>query len=212
MAINGYALSLKSYKNTVPCGGYKLTGGGQIGDSVIDLSTLFEANKIILDSELLTKSEDNLYYDIKLSINTYVNKTISDIFTLKEMLRTNNNNADELKQQAVSSLLAKGKVLNYKDVYNIILHFFGLECDGMIFASDMTSEAYCEATTHLLTTINFGKLFSCVVVDLNILTDEGIKTTSLSNDSLCFYPDPMPTTGNYIYFGENGNIVQCDIR
>ena len=23
-----YALSLKSYKNTVPCGGYKLTGGG----------------------------------------------------------------------------------------------------------------------------------------------------------------------------------------
>ena len=23
-----YALSLKTYKNTVPCGGYKLTGGG----------------------------------------------------------------------------------------------------------------------------------------------------------------------------------------
>ena len=163
-----------------------------------------------MNSELLTKSEDNLYYDIKLSINTYTNKTISDIFTLKEMLRTNNNNADELKQQAVSSLLAKVKVLNYKDYLNIFLHFFGLECDGIIFASDMISEAYCEATNNLLTTINFQQLLSCVVVDLNILTDEGIKTTSLSNDSLCFYPNRMPTTGNYIYFGENGNVVHLD--
>lgn len=25
-----YALSLKTYKNTVPCGGYKLTGGGRL--------------------------------------------------------------------------------------------------------------------------------------------------------------------------------------
>ena len=205
-----YALSLKPYKNTVPCGGYKLTGGGQIGDSVTDLLTINQSNSIILDSELLTKSEDNLYYDIKLSINTYVNKAISDIFTLKEMLKTNNNNVDELKQQVASSLLAKGKVLNYKDYLNIFLHFFGLECDGMIFASDMISKAYCEATNNLLTTINFGRLFSCVVVDLNILTDEGIKTTSLSNDSLLFYPNRMPTTGNYIYFGENGNVVHLD--
>lgn len=28
MANPEYALSLKTYKNTVPCGGYKLTGGG----------------------------------------------------------------------------------------------------------------------------------------------------------------------------------------
>ena len=202
-----YAPSLKTYKNTVPCGGYKLTGGGQIGDSVIDLATISLGDKIVLNSELLTKSEDNLYHDIKLSINTYVSKAISDIFALKEMLRTNNNNADELKQQVASSLLAKGKVLNYKDYLNIFLHFFGLECDGMIFASDMISEAYCTGVNQLLTTINFSRLFSYVVVNLNILTDEGIKTTSLSNDSLLFYPNRIPTTGNYIYFGENGNVV-----
>ena len=61
MPTNEYALSLKSYKNTVPCGGYKLTGGGQIGDSVIDASMIDENNAIILQSELLTESKDNLY-------------------------------------------------------------------------------------------------------------------------------------------------------
>lgn len=185
-------------------------GGGQIGDSVIDLSTILLGNKIILESELLTKSEDNLYYDIKLSINTYTNKAISDIFTLKEMLRTNNDNAGELKQQAVSSLLAKEKALNYKDYLNIFLRFFGLECDGTILVSDEISKAYNTAINQLLATINFGQLLSCVVVNLNILTDEGIKTTSLSGDSIVFYPNRMPTTGNYIYFGENGNVVHLD--
>ena len=76
MANPEYALSLKTYKNTVPCGGYKLTGGGQIGDSVIDVSMINEHNSIVLNSELLTKSKDNLYYDIKFSINTLLDKYI----------------------------------------------------------------------------------------------------------------------------------------
>ena len=108
-----YALSLKSYKNTVPCGGYKLTGGGQIGDSVIDVSMINENNLIILQSELLTESK----YDIKLSINTVLDNHISAVLSLKEGLRT--NNLDEVNQQN-ASLLAKGKILNY-NIHQMVL-------------------------------------------------------------------------------------------
>ena len=204
-----YALSLKSYKNTVPCGGYKLTGGGQIGDSVIDVSMINEHNSIVLNSELLTQSKDDLYYDIKFSINTALDNYISAVPDLKEGLRT--NNMDELDQQAAFSFLAKGKILNYKDVYNIILHLFGLECDGIVSASDfgIIGETYALTINEILKIINFESLVSKIVVTLNILTDEGLDpiTLSTSTKSIAFYPSSIPTTGNYIYFGENGNVV-----
>lgn len=209
MANPEYALSLKTYKNTVPCGGYKLTGGGQIDDSVIDVSMINENNSIILQSELLTESKDNLYYDIKFSINTNLDKYISSILGLKEALRT--NNIDELDRQAASSFLAKGKILNYKDVYNIILHLFGLECDGIVSVSDfgIIGNMYALTTNEILKIINFDSLLSKIVVTLNILTDEGLDpiTLSASTKSIAFYPSSIPTTGSYIYFGENGNVV-----
>lgn len=207
-----YALSLKTYKNTVPCGGYKLTGGGQIGDSVIDASMINEHNSIVLNSELLTKSKDNLYYDIKFSINTVLDKYIFSMLGLKEALRT--NNTDEIEQQLFSSFSAKGRILNYKDVYNIILHLFGLECDGIIdITSDFISSMYATIVKLLLQTINFNSLLSRVVVSLNILTDEGVETIAIPNDSIVFFPNPIPDNKerDYIYFGENGNIALCDI-
>ena len=168
-----------------------------------------ENNLIILQSELLTQSK----YDIKLSINTALNDRISAVLSLKEVLRT--NNLDELSQQD-ASLLAKGKILNYKDVYNIILHLFGLECDGIVSVSDfgMIGDMYALATKGLLETINFDSLLSKIVVQLNILTDEGVKSIALSTstNSIAFYPNPVPTTGNYIYFGENGNVVRFNIN
>ena len=208
-----YALSLKPYKNTVPCGGYKLTGGGQIGDSVIDVSMINEHNSIVLNSELLTKSKDNLYYDIKFSINTALDKYIFSMLGLKEALRT--NNADEIEQQLFSSFSAKGRILNYKDVYNIILHLFGLECDGIIdITSDFISSVYAMTVKQLLQTINFNSLLSRVVVSLNILTDERVETIEIPNNSIVFFPNPIPDNkeSDYIYFGENGNIAQCYIR
>ena len=208
MANPKYALSLKPYKNTVPCGGYKLTGGGQIGDSVIEITELYGGNGIVLSSELLTKSEDNLYHDIKLSINTRANYNISVVLDAKELL---DNNIDEFTQQVYSSVVAKkGRVLNYKDVYNIILHLFGLECDGVIYLSNETREFYYALISDLLSSINFDQLFLRVAVNLNILTDEGIKPITLSDNEIAFYPNSIPTTGNYIYFGENGNVVHLD--
>ena len=208
-----YALSLKTYKNTVPCGGYKLTGGGQIGDSVIDVSMINENNFIKLESELLTQSKDDLYHDIKLSINTALDNYISNLLSLKEGLQT--NNIDEYIQQAAFSLLAKGKVLNYKDVYNIILHLFGLECDGIIdITSEFISSMYAMTVKQLLQTINFDSLLSRVVVNLNILTDQGVETIAIPNNSIAFFPNPIPDNeeSDYIYFGENGNIARCYIR
>ena len=209
-----YALSLKTYKNTVPCGGYKLTGGGQIGDSVIDASMIDENNLIILQSELLTQSKDDSYYDIKLSINTALDNYIFAALNLKEGLRT--NNIDELNQQAAFSFLAKGKILNYKDVYNIILHLFGLECDGIVSVSDfgIIGDMYAVTTNEILKIINFESLVSKIVVTLNILTDEGVDpiTLSTSTKSIAFYPSSIPTTGSYIYFGENGNVVHLDSK
>ena len=207
-----YALSLKTYKNTVPCGGYKLTGGGQIGDSVIDVSMINENNLITLQSELLTQSKDDSYYDIKFSINTTLDHYILTVLNLKEGLRT--NNIDELNQQAAFSFLAKGKILNYKDVYNIILHLFGLECDGIVSVSDfgIIGDMYAITTNQILKIINFESLVSKIVVTLNILTDEGVDpiTLSASTKSIAFYPSSIPTTGNYIYFGENGNVVHLN--
>lgn len=205
-----YALSLKTYKNTVPCGGYKLTGGGQIGDSVIDVSMINEHNLIVLTSELLTESKDNLYYDVKFSINTALDNYIFSMLGLKEALRT--NNADEIEQQ-FSSFSAKGRILNYKDVYNIILHLFGLECDGIIDITSDISSIYAMTVEQLLQTINFNSLLSRVVVNLNILTDQGVKTKAIPNNSIVFFPNSIPDNkkSNYIYFGENGNIALCDI-
>ena len=188
--------------------------GGQIGDSVIDVSMINENNLIILQSELLTQPKDNSYYDIKFSINTTLDNYIYSALNLKEGLRT--NNIDEVNQQAAFSLLAKGKILNYKDVYNIILHLFGLECDGIVSVSDfgIMGDMYALITKDLLKTINFDSLLSKIVVQLNILTDEGSKSTilSMSTNSIAFYPNsiPTPTTGNYIYFGENGNVVHLN--
>ena len=180
-------------------------GGGQIGDSVIDVSMINEHNSIVLNSELLTESKDNLYYDIKFSINTILDKYIFSMLGLKEVLRT--NNADEIEQQFFSSSSAKGKALNYKDVYNIILHLFGLECDGVIYPSNATYKVYYTLISDLLSTINFNQLLSRVAVNLNILTDEGVTLTTLSSDEIAFYPNPIPKTGNYIYFGENDNVA-----
>ena len=182
--------------------------GGQIGDSVTDVSMINENNLIILESELLTESKDGLYHDIKLSIKTALDKYIFTVLSLKEGLRT--NNLDELTQQE-SSFYVKGKVLNYKDVYNIILHLFGLECDGII---DITSDfisLYAMIVKQLLQTINFNSLLSRVAVSLNILTDEGVKTIAIP--SIVFFPNSIPDNkeSNYIYFGENGNIARCDI-
>ena len=187
----------------------RCSGGGQIGDSVIDASMINENNLIILQSELLTESK----YDIKLSIRTALDDYISSVLSLKEGLRT--NNLDELNQQVAFSFLAKGKILNYKDVYNIILHLFGLECDGIIdITSDFISSIYAMTVKQLLQTINFNSLLSRVVVNLNILTDKGVKsiTLSTSTNSIAFYPSPIPTTYNYIYFGENGNVVRFNIN
>ena len=212
MANPEYALSLKTYKNTVPCGGYKLTGGGQIGDSVIDASMIDENNSIILQSELLTPSKDNSYYDIKFSIQTALDKYIFTALNLKEGLRT--NNIDEFNQQAAFSFLAKGKILNYKDVYNIILHLFGLECDGIVSVSDfgIIGSMYANVTNQVLKIINFNSLLSNISVTINILTDEGLDpiTLSASTKSIAFYPSSIPTTGSYIYFGENGNVVHLE--
>ena len=187
--------------------------GGQIGDSVIDVSMINEHNSIVLNSELLTESKDNLYYDIKFSINTLLDKYIFNILGLKEALRT--NNPDEIEQQLFSSFSAKGRILNYKDVYNIILHLFGLECDGIIdITSDFISNMYAMTVKQLLQTINFNSLLSRVIVSLNILTDEGVETIAIPNDSIVFFPNSIPDNkeSDYIYFGENGNIVQCYIR
>ena len=173
-----------------------------------------ENNSIILQSELLTQSKDNSYYDIKFSINTALDNYISSVLSLKEGMRTNNNNIDELSQQAAFSFLAKGKILNYKDVYNIILHLFGLECDGIVSVSDIgiIGEMYAITTNEVLKIINFESLVSKIVVTLNILTDEGVDpiTLSTSTNSIAFYPSSIPTTGNYIYFGENGNVVHLN--
>ena len=161
-----------------------------------------------MNSELLTKSEDNLYHDIKLSINTKVNYNISAVLVAKELL---DNNIDEFTQQVYSSIVAKGgRALNYKDVYNIILHLFGLECDGVIRVSNATDEVYYALSGDLLSTINFNQLLSRVAVNINILTDEGVTPTTLSSNEIAFYPNSIPTTSNYIYFGENGNVVHLD--
>ena len=168
-----------------------------------------ENNSIILQSELLTQSKAD-YYDIKFSIQTTLDYYISSIPSLKEALRT--NNADELNQQATFSLSAKGKILNYKDVYNIILHLFGLECDGIVSVSDFGTigEVYALTINEILKIINFDSLLSKIVVQLNVLTDEGVYpiTLSTSTKSIAFYPSSIPTTGPYIYFGENGNVVR----
>lgn len=185
--------------------------GGQIGDSVIDVSMINENNSIVLNSELLTQSKDNLYYDIKFSINTLLDKYIFTMLGSKEALRT--NNADEIEQQMFSSFSAKGRILNYKDVYNIILHLFGLECDGIIdITSDFISSVYAMTVKQLLQTINFNSLLSRVGVNLNILTDEGVETIAIPNVSIVFFPNPIPDNeSDYIYFGENGNIAKCAI-
>ena len=168
-----------------------------------------ENNLIILQSELLTQSK----YDVKFSINTALDNYISSVLSMKEGLRT--NNIDEINQQAAFSLLAKGKILNYKDVYNIILHLFGLECDGIVSVSDfgIMGDMYALVTEDLLKTINFDSLLSKIVVQLNILTDKGVKSIILSKstNSIAFYPNSIPATSNYIYFGENGNVVHFDI-
>ena len=170
-----------------------------------------ENNLIILESELLTESKDGLYHDIKLSIKTALDKYIFTVLSLKEGLRT--NNLDELTQQE-SSFYVKGKVLNYKDVYNIILHLFGLECDGIISASDfgIMGSMYAATTKEVLKIINFDSLLSKIIVNINMLTDEGVESIklSISTNSIAFYPNSIPTTGNYIYFGENGNVVHLD--
>ena len=187
-------------------------GGGQIGDSVIDVSMINEHNSIVLNSELLTQSKDDLYYDIKFSINTALDNYISTVLDLKEGLRT--NNMDELDQQAAFSFLAKGKILNYKDVYNIILHLFGLECDGIIgITSDFIGNMYATIVKQLLQMINFNSLLSRMIVNLNILTDKGVETIAIRNDSIVFFPNPIPDNkeSDYIYFGENGNIARSYI-
>ena len=67
---------------------------------------------------------------------------------------------------------------------------------------------YAFTTNEILKIINFESLVSKIVVTFNILTDKGVDSISIK--SIAFYPSSIPTTGSYIYFGENGNVVHLD--
>ena len=204
-------LTLRPYKNVVPCGGYRMTGGGVIGDSVIDITDISDKNVIVLSSELLKKSEDDMYYDVKFSVDTMFNVYKTLMILIRENI--NDNNLQEIFLKHSSSLINKGKVLNYKDFINILLHPFGLDCDGILVGNNETIvQIYRNCVEEIRALINFDDLLMKMVCTLSIRTDLGGKSITIDSNNIYYYPSPLPSAeNNFVYFGENGNVVHAKV-
>ena len=199
MANNEIRYNIRPYKNIIPCGGYKMLGGGQIGDSVIPgyVDALLSEKASILNpmlfgvvdeqAEIIEKEGFKVVKNIKMFLATSLYATELGIINSETM-------------DAVSEKISKkAKVLNCYDIINTWYHMLGAE------AFEISNEEQYD----IFNLRFFVKKISALLLVPSTLTSNGIARIS----SILCEPDDISTvTNSFIYFTEHGNELHFKVQ
>ena len=193
MANNEIRYNIRPYKNIIPCGGYKMLGGGQIGDSVIPgyVDALLSEKASMLNpmlfgvvdeqAEIIEEEEGvKVVKNIKMFLATALYGT--------ELGMINSEITDEVLEK----ISKKAKVLNCYDIINTWYHMLGAE------AFEISNEEQDD----MFALRFFIKKMSALFLAPSTLTSNGIV---LISSILCEPDDISAVTNSFIYFTEHGN-------
>ena len=199
MANNEIRYNIRPYKNIIPCGGYKMLGGGQIGDSVIPgyVDALLSEKVLALDpmlfgvideqAEIIEEEGFRVVKNIKMFLATALYGTELEMIGLESL-------------DAVSEKISKkAKVLNCYDIINTWYHMLGLE------AFEISNEEQDD---------RFALRFFIKHMSAQLL----VPSTLFSNDIerissiLCEPDDISAVTNSSIYFTEHGNELHFKVK
>ena len=198
MPNNEIRYNIRPYKNIIPCGGYKMLGGGQIGDSVIPgyVDALLSGNTPMLNpmlfgvvdeqAEIIKEEGFKVVKNIKMFLATALYGT--------ELGMINS----EIMDEVLEKISKKAKVLNCYDIINTWYHMLGIEA----------FEISNEERDDIFTLRFFIKKISALLVP-STLTSNGIARIS---SILCEPDDISAVTNSFIYFTEHGNELHFKIQ
>ena len=197
MANNEIRDNIRPYKNIIPCGGYKMLGGGQIGDSVIpgyvdtllsekvpllsptlygvvdEQAEIVEKEGLIVVKNIKMFLSTSLYYHIELGVGAIASEV-------------------SLYNAALKALSQKAKVLNCYDIINTWYHMFGVE------AFEISSrEQYDSFDLRFFIQQMSASLFVSPTLSIG-----GVQPVY---SILCEPDDISAVTTSFIYFTEHGN-------
>lgn len=197
MANDTIRYNIRLYKNIIPCGGYKMLGGGQIGDSVIPgyVDALLSEKALVLNpmlfgvvdeqAEIIKKERFKVVKNIKMFLTT-------------SLYATELGTIDSETMDAVSEKISKkAKVLNCYDIINTWYHMLGAE------AFEISNEEQYD----IFNLRFFVKKMSALLVP-STLSSGGMEQIS---SILCEPDDISAVTNSFIYFTEHGNELHLKI-
>ena len=192
MANDKIRYNIRPYKNIIPCGGYKMLGGGQIGDSVIPgyVDALLSGNTPMLNpmllgvvdeqAEIIEEERFKVVKNIKMFLTTTLYGAELDMI-------------DSETTDAISETISKKvKVLNCYDIINTWYHMLGFK------AFEISNEER-DDTFNLRV---FVTRMSALLLVPSALSSGGIARIS---SILCEPDDISMETTSFIYFTEHGN-------
>ena len=176
--------NLRPYKNVIPCGGYKLIGGGQIGDSVIPgyVGALLSGSTAMLNPTLFGVIDEQV--EVIKEESFILVKNIK-MFLAPALYRFE---LEETSAAEFEKISKKGKVLNCYDIINTWYHMLGCE------AFEISNEEQID----LLCLHDFLSKMRATILDP---TRQIIQTSSI----FCEPDNSSTATSDFIYFTEHGN-------
>lgn len=199
MANNEIRYNIRPYKNIIPCGGYKMLGGGQIGDSVIPgyVDALLSEKALMLNpmlfgvvdeqAEIIKEEEFKVVKNIKMFLATSLYAT--------ELGMINSETMDAVSEK----ISKKAKVLNCYDIINTWYHMLGAE------AFEISNEEQYD----IFNLRFFVKKISALLLMPSTLSSGGMEQIS---SILCEPDDISAVTNSFIYFTEHGNELHFKVQ
>lgn len=198
MANNTIRYNLRPYKNIIPCGGYKMLGGGQIGDSVIPgyVGAVLSEKASMLNPMLFGVVDEQAEITEKEGFK--VVKNIKMFLATALYADELNMIASETMDAVSEKISKKAKVLNCYDIINTWYHMLGYE------AFEISNEEQDDTFALRF----FVKKMNAFLLVPSTLSSDGIARIY---SILCEPDDISAETTSFIYFTEHGNELHFKI-
>ena len=192
MPNNEIRYNIRPYKNIIPCGGYKMLGGGQIGDSVIPgyVNTLLSGNIPTLNPMLfgVVDEQAEIIEEERFTVVKNIKMFLATALYGNELGMINSETMDAVSEK----ISKKAKVLNCYDIINTWYHMLGAE------AFEISNEKQID----IFALRSFITNISALLLVPSMLYSNGIVRIS---SILCEPDDISAVTNSFIYFTEHGN-------
>ena len=197
MANNEIRYNIRPYKNIIPCGGYKMLGGGQIGDSVIPgyVDALLSKNTPMLDPMLfgVVDEQAEIIEEEGFEVVKNIKMFLTTSLYMNELSTVSSESIDAVSEK----ISKKAKVLNCYDIINTWYHMLGAE------AFEISNEEQSDAFDLRFFIKRMGAL---LLVPSTLSGGDTVLISSI----LCEPDDISAVTNSFIYFTEHGNELRFD--